>query len=679
MSRTSDQVGRVLGGRYRLIAPIGTGASAHVYLANDAVLGRQVAVKILHPGLVSEPSFLRRFQAEAQAAAGLNHSHIMRVFDWGQDQDEPFLVLEYLGGGSLRGMLDAGNRLDVAQAAMSGWEAARALDYAHRRGLVHRDIKPANLLFEEEGRLCVADFGLARALAEATWTEPEGAMLGTARYASPEQAQGRDVDGRSDVYSLALVLIEAVTGSVPFAADTTIATLMARADRPLPVPPQMAGLVDVLSRAGTSSPDERLDAAGMAEGLARVARLMGRPQPLSLAGPRSMAGQPYPLGTAPGQAVGAGSSSDTLVGAGSSSDTLVGADHTTVVGVVAPQPELTSATGVFDQESQAGNAAGIPARRWGRGGRRGGEGGPHGPPPSRSKRRGWRLALVLVLVAAIVAAVLGARYGLGVGAPSEVVPNLVTQTEAAATQVLARDHLKLRVIGSRFDSDIGAGEVVTQSVGPGGRLKQGSYVDVVLSKGPAPRAVPSLVGDTQDQANKALAGAGFKDSFKLVYDETILAGIVVSWAPRDGLQPKGATVAVLISQGPAPRKIPAFAAGSSYADASAALSNLGLIPSQAQVYSSSVPPGQVVTTNPGPGTMVKRGSAVTVEISKGPAPVPVPDVSGDTVAQATDVLTKAGFVVGTIYGPQHGQHVIFTDPSSGTPELPGTAVNLYVI
>src|SRR3954454_24781944 len=236
VSRMADQIGRVLSGRYRLIAPIGTGASAVVYLADDTRLRRRVAVKILHQGLADDDAFLRRFRAEAHAAAALNHQHIVAVYDWGEDDHEPYLVTEYLGGGSLRATLDAGHRLSLSQALLVGLEAGRALDYAHTRGFVHRDIKPANLLFGEEGRLRVGDFGLARALAEAAWTEPSGSMLGTARYACPEQALGQPAGGKGDVYSLGLVLIEAVTGHVPFAADTTIATLMARVDTPVPVP-----------------------------------------------------------------------------------------------------------------------------------------------------------------------------------------------------------------------------------------------------------------------------------------------------------------------------------------------------------------------------------------------------------------------------------------------------------
>src|SRR3989442_3232478 len=220
-TRMADQIGRVLGGRYRILAPIGTGASAHVFLGEDVTLRRRVALKVLHPALADDEGFLRRFQAEARAAAALSHPTVMAVYDWGDDGESPYLVCEFLGGGSLRTLLDRGHRLTPSQALLVGLEATRGLDYAHRRGFVHRDIKPANLLFDEDARLRIADFGLARALAEAAWTEPAGAVLGTARYAAPEQVQGSSLDGKADGYARAGVLVEAVTGQVPFAPDTT--------------------------------------------------------------------------------------------------------------------------------------------------------------------------------------------------------------------------------------------------------------------------------------------------------------------------------------------------------------------------------------------------------------------------------------------------------------------------
>ena len=281
--------------------PIGTGASGRVYVADDQRLRRRVAVKVLHAALADDAAFLRRFRAEAQLAASLRHANIVTVYDWGEDE-MPFMVLELLEGGSLRSMLDQGTVLTVAQAARVGRDVASALEYAHARDVLHRDVKPANLLFDEHGVVRVADFGLARALAEASWTEPAGGMLGTARYASPEQASGLQLDARSDLYCLALVLVESVTGRVPFAADTTIGMLTARTQRPLIAPEELGPLGAVIDRAGRISPDDRYpDAGTMRQALADVGESLPPPGPLVLAGMVDHA-DPHPTRVAPAAA-----------------------------------------------------------------------------------------------------------------------------------------------------------------------------------------------------------------------------------------------------------------------------------------------------------------------------------------------------------------------------------------
>jgi eukaryotic-like serine/threonine-protein kinase len=292
MATLTDTIGRVLSDRYRIEAALGTGASAHVYVATDVTLKRQVAIKMLHPVLAADRAFLRRFRAEAQAAASLSHPNLVGVHDWGEDEDGPYLVLEYLGGGSMRDLLDSANPLQPVHVANIGAQAAHGLAYAHARGFVHRDVKPANLLFaDDRRRLCVADFGLARALAEAAWTEPAGATLGTARYAAPEQAQGKRVDGRADVYALALVLYEALTGTVPFSADTTIGTLMARVGADLPAHPALGPLEAVMRAAAAPEPEERLSASELARRLSQVAREL--PSAGSLPEGKSKTWRPY--------------------------------------------------------------------------------------------------------------------------------------------------------------------------------------------------------------------------------------------------------------------------------------------------------------------------------------------------------------------------------------------------
>ncbi|MGI9621593.1 MAG: protein kinase domain-containing protein, partial [Acidimicrobiales bacterium] len=307
-----EQVGRVLGGRYRLITLIGIGASGEVYLADDTELRRQVAVKVLHRVLADDELFLERFRAEARTAASLSHPNIVAVHDWGED-GVPFLVTEYLGGGSLRAMLDMEPVLTPSQTLLVALEATRGLEYAHRRGVVQRDIKPGNLLFDSEGHVRIADFGLAKALAEASATEPGGAVLGTVRYASPEQAQGKRLDAKSDVYSLGLVMVEALTGELPYESDTPIGTLMARVDTPVETDDRFGSLRGPVERATRIDPEERPDAGELHVALMAAAEDLPRPEPLPLAGAISF--DPLAVPDADQTMVGAPSSSQPGVAA----------------------------------------------------------------------------------------------------------------------------------------------------------------------------------------------------------------------------------------------------------------------------------------------------------------------------------------------------------------------------
>ena len=652
MSRMTDQIGRVLSGRYRLIAPLGTGASAQVYLADDVRLRRRVAVKVLHAALAEDETFLRRFRAEAQAAAALSHPNVLAVYDWGDDDGTPYLVTEHLGGGSLRSILDEGGRLTPSQALLVGLEATRGLDYAHRRGFVHRDIKPANLLFGEEGRLRIADFGLARALAEAAWTEPQGAVLGTARYASPEQAQGQSVDGKADVYSLGLVLIEAVTGSVPFTADTTIATLMARVGKPVPVPEELGPLRKPLIRAGQPDPAERPDAGALAISLMAAAESLPRPEPLPLASTTPMV-DPSAIGD-----------DATMLGAGSSlaPSRLPGDDDVTRV-------DLTAA------DATAVDAAPAVAA-------------PLGPPAvddalvleeGPRRRRRWPVALAVLLLAAVVGtaaawAVVASRP------PTYEVPRLVSLSEDAARRAVDPYGWEIERRTERQDGSE-VGEVLRTEPVAGEMLRKGESLVIWVSLGNELASVPGdLVGKTLEDAQAALEAAGgfVATVADEPHDEEVPAGEVMAVAPETtGELPKGSEVVLTVSAGPAPRTVPDGLAGGSYQDAAKALEAVQLQAAKVEEFSDDVDKGKVIGTRPAAGEQLARGATVEVVVSKGPDVVKVPKVEGLSLDEAIERLEGAGLSVGDVSGPARGRPYV-TDPPEGTTVKRGTTVDIYL-
>jgi serine/threonine-protein kinase len=627
-------------------------------------LQRHVAVKVLQPGLAADEAFLKRFRAEARSVASLNHPHVLRVFDWGQDNDEPYLVLEYLGGGSLRDLLDRDIRLSHAQAAVLGAEVAQGLAYAHVRGLVHRDVKPANLLFDEEGRVRIADFGVARALAEAAWTEPAGAMVGTARYISPEAAEGKPVDGRADVYSLALVLYEAVTGSVPFVTDTTMGTLAARIGQPLPHDPALGPLDDVLARAAAPDVSARLDAAGLSARLGALAAALPTPAPLPLVFPHLEKSAPI----AGFQAPGVGELTDTKIAAvGAATAVAAGG---TMVAAGAPVGTKAGPGEVFDAEAF---------------GRSKGGGGAPMPPPAK-RRAWWRagrtwviagVALALVLLAAGLAV----AFGTNVLTPSHPTPTLANLTVAQARTSLDKVHMHLTEGTPIKSITVGSGDIVSQNPKAGVSVKEGTTVTVVVSDGPPNVTVPSLAGMTCPQASNALTAAHFKSVCGPgAYNNNVQAGVLDIWTigstQNPTKAPYGSTITLVPSLGHEPATVPQIPQTYTFAQAQAALQAVGLTATQNNQSSPTVPSGDVISTTPASGAQAPYGSAVTVNVSTGPPTTQVPNVQGDSVQQATAALQNAGLGVSGVSGdPSH--NVVGTQPSVGSTVPTGSSIQLF--
>jgi eukaryotic-like serine/threonine-protein kinase len=722
-SRIADSVGRVLGDRYRLTRPLGVGASAHVYVGEDVSLRRLVAIKVLHPALAGDAAFLRRFQAEARVVAALRHPNILRVYDWGEDDGAPYLVMELLAGGSLRALLDRGQVLSPAQAAAVGADAARALDYAHRRGLVHRDIKPANLIFDEEGRLTVADFGLARALAEATWTEPAGAVVGTARYAAPEQVRGQSLDSRADVYALGLVLVEATTGVVPFAADTTLATLMGRVDRPVHVPADLGPLGPVLESAGAIEPADRPDALTLARALDGVVARLPPPQPLPLAGaltgtgieadsaPTDYPGRPrlfdgatadddhasretesatkldartgFSAGEVPREAL--SSTRREGLPPAQPGDLLASAPDGPPVddghpgpngasGATRPPPGVATApaaglsgagAGLSGGAADApGAAGGAPIRAKGRGRRRN---------PLRRWRRGRWLVAGVAAVLLVAVAVAAALHFTGALTPSHPVPNLTGSSQAAAAARLRPLHLHLQVAGARYDGRAPAGTVISQHPVTG-RLKEGDTIAVTLSRGPQPVAVPNVQGLTAADASALLQRLGLKVAASRHSSMTVPAGTVISSTPNGGTLLPGQTVDLVVSTGKPTVAVPAVV-GASLTTAQSSLAGAGLGVSEQTAYSDSVPKGSVISTLPAAGTAATVGSPVTVVVSLGPHVVAVPNVAGESVGAASQTLGAAGFEISGVTGNPIAT-VTSSSPPAGTLVHYGAAIQI---
>lgn len=648
-----------------------------------------MAVKLLHAGLAADPRFARRFESEARSSAQLNHPHVLAVYDW-SDTDPAYLVSELLEGGSLRSLLDGpdpgdkpGTTLTPSQALMVGLQAAQGLAYAHERGFVHRDIKPANLLFGLDGRLRIADFGIARAVAEAAWTEPEGALVGTARYAAPEQASAQAVDGRADVYGLALSLVEAVTGEVPLTAPTALSTMLLRQDSDLDTPSDLGPLVPVLNAAGTADPARRIDAATFARGLHQAASSLPRPQRLDLV-PIEIAAAPVEGGDL--RSTDEASVDDVGTIVLPDDDIDLRGDVTEQLAVpddlaldaagVASMP--TSVHRAIDAEAVAES---VPMTDDASGGSFDDDDGE--VIEVEDVRRRWPF-VVLLLMLVVGAAVVYTGRDLApdeirdvFAAPTHPMGTFVGQDIESVRRDIELNNWLVEVDDTIRQDGSEPGEVLSQSPEPGVEWEEGLTVTLVVSAGLELRTVPELVGLQQEVAEAAIDDAVLAvGRITEVDDEEVPVGQVMAASIEPGAElESGSAIDLTVSRGPAPRLVPPIQ-GLDSAGAQLAIELEGLVFVPVEESSREVAEGGIISVTPEPGSTVERGAEVTVVFSTGKPFVAVPDVIGKSAGEAADILEAAGFFVKDTEGPPNSE-VLATNPPQGESHREGTSIVIF--
>ena len=557
---------QVFTGRYQIVRHLARGGMAEVYLARDLLLDRPVALKVLFPEFSSDRNFVERFRREARAAANLNHPNIVAVYDWGEEGGTYFIVMEFVDGPTLRELIRNEGPLLPFRAAEIAAEIAGALDFAHRRGVIHRDVKPGNVLIS--GLVKVTDFGIARAAAgdpQESLTQT-GAVMGTATYFSPEQAQGLQIDPRSDVYSLGVVLYEMVTGRPPFIGDSPVAIAYqhVREDPVAPsqhnpdVPPEFEAVIMkamAKNRANryASAQDLRSDLLRFSHGQAVTA------EPLLAAG-----------------AVG----DDTAVMAGTRA--AAAADGTRVM----PPP----AEVLVEEE----------------------------PPPRRRTSAYFVLLVVLLAVLAGLLVLLARQLGIGTEAKVPV-PQVVGKSEADAVRDLASVGLKADSIRVN-DDNTPQGTVFDQDPKAGVELDKNDTVRIRVSLGPVPVEVPDVRNRKIDSASDLLTEKGFQVVVVDRPDDRVPAETVLDQDPKPGgTAPRGSRVTLTVSSGREQVAVPNVA-GREQSDAANLLGRAGFTAAVRQESSDTVEAGRVIRTEPPSPTPLPKGSTVTLVVSSGPAP-----------------------------------------------------------
>ena len=658
MDRTvaDPMIGRVLDGRYRVGPRIARGGMATVYEATDLRLDRTCALKIMHSGLGDDDDFASRFVREARSAARLSHANVVGVYDQGDDDGTLFLAMEYVAGHTLRDLIRKEAPMTPAKALAVLDPILSALAAAHAAGMIHRDVKPENVLLSDDGRIKVADFGLARAIsAETQHTATGGVLIGTVSYLSPELVVDGRADARSDVYAAGVVLYEMLTGRKPHEGESPIQVAYKHVHEDVPPPsrlvPGLPSYVDALVARATARDRELrpADARVLLHQVRRVRAALDEqvdddPELTADLSPvipvqRDLGQDDYidyvredvPTILTPSQAARAGRTDDTSVFGGRPV-------------AATPPPRRPAARPV--------------------------------PAPRRSRR--GPVLLVLVLLLAIGAGVGGWWFGAGRYVNT---PGVIDLTAAQAKAKVEAAGLGFKVGGRTYSETVAPGSVVSTDPAGGENVLRDGTVTALLSQGPERHEVPALRGMSLDQAQDALRDAGLTYGDPTYrFSETVARGVVLAADPKTGTRLKrDAAVDVVVSKGPRPVKVPNFT-GKDAEAATRALEKRDLEVDTTEENSDSVDKGDVISQDPSSGTLFK-GDTVELVVSKGPVLVEVPRVEGMGTKAATERLEAAGFKVETEKTQYYVglEYVVNQGPDAGDKAPKGSTVTISIV
>ncbi len=630
---------KLLAGRYELIEKIGEGGMAVVYKAKDRLLNRYVAIKILRPEFTQDEQFLESFKRESQAAAGLQHPNIVSIYDVGRTGNINFIVMELVDGRPLSDLIKEKGRLDYKTTIDIAKQMASALSIAHKHQIIHRDVKPHNIMITSDGVAKLTDFGIARAVSNATMVADTSKIIGSVHYFSPEQARGAYVDERSDIYSLGIVMFEMLTGRVPFDGETPVEVALKHINEDVPSPAKLVpGIPPALDKIVLKATDkyqtERYKSVDeMLEALKNVEFVT------HMVGDRVFAAESEPKPRR---------------------------DESLVAPVMSSRRE--------DRDQEMVIAPANPRK-------------PKARPDDKKKKK---RAIIIGVAAAAIIALFGILYVSGViggGGKEVTVPDVKGMSYSEAKEVLEAKGLKIEKADEPIASQkIEKGKIVSQTPSKNSKVKKGRTVRVILSAGNTELKVPDLKGLSYKEAKTLLSEMGLQISKGDEVDsDSVTEGLIASQYPSAKTKvDKGDIITVNISKGKKDAVIPKLVGTTftSESDVSATLSKYGYKLGKVSYEESYETPGTIIKQSPDAGTTAEKKTTVDIVISKAKSKATVPNLNGMTYDQAESALQSLGFSVGRVTEEENNGFTAGTVfkqyPAANSEYQTGSTVDIWI-